>query len=155
MAFSVRVPKEIEDYQEKIIGGLSTRKLISFVAALIIGGLTFVICKFLMGLSIETSGYFVMAAVILPFAFGFFKKDGCTFEEFIPLVVRYYFGQRIRRYENVTPCHTSRKERKREKRKKRYRVCEYYHSLTEKQKNDAVAKAKRIAKRTVKTEKAV
>ena len=154
MAFSVRVPKEIEDYQVKIIGGLSARKLISFVSALIIGGLTFVVCKFLVGLSIEISGYFVMAAVILPFAFGFFKKDGCTFEEFIPLVVRYYFGQKIRRYENVTPCHT-RKEKNREKCKKRYRVCEYYNSLTEKQKNDAVAKAKRIAKRTVKTKTTV
>lgn len=96
MAFSVKVPKEIEDYQEKIIAGLSARKLISFCAALVCAALVFVVCKFLIGMSVETSGYLVMFAVIPPLAFGFFKKNGYYFEEYSLLLLRYYFGRRIR-----------------------------------------------------------
>lgn len=98
MAFSVKIPKEIEDYQEKIFFGLSARKLISFAAALVCAALVFVVCKFLIGMSVEVSGYLVMFAVIPPLAFGFFRKNGYYFEEYLPLLLRHYFGKKVRVY---------------------------------------------------------
>lgn len=98
MAFSVKVPKEIEDYQEKIFAGLSARKLISFSAALVCAAIVFVVCKFLIGMSVEVSGYLVMFAVIPPLAFGFFKKNGYYFEDYLPMLLHHYFGKQVRVY---------------------------------------------------------
>ncbi|ENZ7286533.1 PrgI family protein, partial [Enterococcus faecium] len=36
MAIRVKVPKEIKDYQEKLMGGMSVRQLVFFVLAVLI-----------------------------------------------------------------------------------------------------------------------
>lgn len=97
MAIEVRIPKEIMEYQEKIMFGLSIRQLLSFAAALVIGVTTYLITAKVWGE--DLAGYIVIFEVMPIFAIGFIQKNGFPFEKYMGLMIRHMFGYRRRRYQ--------------------------------------------------------
>lgn len=95
---SVKIPKEITEYTEKIVAGLSARQLVCLGLALAAGGGAFVISKFVIGLSMDASSYVVMAAAIPFLATGFLKRNGMPFEKYMRLFFRHMFGTSKRPY---------------------------------------------------------
>ena len=159
MSIEVRIPKEITEYKEKIIFGLSIRQLLCFSVAIVIGITTYYFANKQFGQ--DAASYIVIAEVIPIFALGFFKKDGFNFEKYVVLVFRHFFGQGKRKYEvelNITKLEgsadnlnvkatkkTTIKKRGREKRAK-----EADGIFFERTKASSKAKSKKI-KRSIKT----
>ncbi len=97
MAIEVRIPKEITEYQEKILFGLSIRQLISFTIALTTGVTTYLLAATLWGE--DVAGYIVIIEVMPIFAIGFIRINGFNFEKYLGLMLRHMLGYRRRRYQ--------------------------------------------------------
>jgi len=99
MALEVKVPGEIRDYEEKILGNFSVRQLgvltVSFVLSIGIG----VISYFFFHFSTDLMGFLIIPLNIPILAFGFFKKDGRTFEKWIALLFKYHMKPGVRKYQ--------------------------------------------------------
>lgn len=81
MALETRIPKEINDYREKIVFGLSARQLGSLAAAAGVVCVTAFILWYLLGIPFAIVEY-VLIAEALPFAaYGFIRHKGMPFEE--------------------------------------------------------------------------
>lgn len=100
MAINVSIPKEITEYEEKIMFGLSFRKLITLIIAIILSIATYFFCTTLLGLSMDATSYIIIIESLPLMAFGFIKKDGLTFEEYAMLIIRHKFGNKKLPYEN-------------------------------------------------------
>lgn len=96
---SVPIPKEITEYEEKIMFGMSLRKLICFSTAIIISIGTYFLCTKVLGLSMDTASYIIIIEVMPLLASGFIKKDGITFEKYFILFLRHKLGQNKLSYE--------------------------------------------------------
>lgn len=96
MSIEVRVPKEIMEYKEKIIFGLSIRQLICFILAIIIGVVTYYFGQKIVGANVVS--YIVILEVMPIFGVGFIKKNGFTFEKYTVLMFRHIFGSNRRVY---------------------------------------------------------
>lgn len=96
MAIEVRIPKEITEYQEKILFGLTIRQLICFASAIVLGvGTYWLVSKYF---GTEVASYVVIFEVMPIFALGFFKKDGFNFESYVSLILRHQLGTNKRGY---------------------------------------------------------
>jgi hypothetical protein len=100
MAISVPIPKEITEYEEKIMFGLSLRKLVCFSSAVVLGVGTYFLCTKVLGLTMDTASYIIIAEAMPLMAFGFIKKDGMTFEKYAALLIRHKIGMNKLSYEN-------------------------------------------------------
>jgi len=98
MSIEVRIPKEITEYKEKIMFGMSGRQLICFVAAIVLGIGSYVLCTSVLGLTMDTAGYVIILLSLPLLAVGFIKKNGFTFEKYAYMIVRHTIGQQIRPY---------------------------------------------------------
>lgn len=108
ISLEVRVPKEITEYKEKIIFGLSIRQLFSFIFAMLIGFLSYYLSFKLFGK--DVASYVVILITMPIFAFGFFRKDGFPFERYIVIILRQKLGNNKRIYK--TGLNISKIERK-------------------------------------------
>lgn len=100
MAFDnleVWVPKEITEYQEKIIFGLSLRQLLTFAAALAVAIPSYLALKKSVGQSM--AGYVVILEALPFFAIGFIRKNGFSFEKYIGLILAHNFRTKKRKYQ--------------------------------------------------------
>jgi type IV secretory pathway VirB4 component len=93
---SVSVLKEITEYQEKIIFGLSLRQLLFFVIAIAIGIPSYMFCR--KNLGQEIAGYIVILEVLPLLALGFVRKNGFTFDKYLGLIVKHNFQTKKRSY---------------------------------------------------------
>ena len=93
MAVSVSIPKEITEYEEKIMFGLSLRKLVCFTSAVVLGIGSYFLCTKVLGLTMDTASYIIIAEAMPLMAFGFIKKDGMPFEKYFALILRHKIGQ--------------------------------------------------------------
>lgn len=82
----IKVPKEITDYKEKFLFGLTVRQFVSVVAALAICVPLFIFGKGF--ISEDILGWLIILIAAPVFALGFFKYDGMPFEKFIALLYR-------------------------------------------------------------------
>lgn len=99
MSIEVRIPKEITEYKEKIIFGLSIRKLLCVMVVAVVGGLAFYIGWIFFG---EDTATYISAIVSIPiFAFGFIKPNGFAFEKYASMMFNHQFGYKRRRYSSV------------------------------------------------------
>lgn len=81
----VRIPKEITEYKEKILLGMSLRQLICFAIAIATSFGVFFLLKGIFSLS--TLGTIIMIINIPIIAIGFLKKNGFTMEQWITIVL--------------------------------------------------------------------
>lgn len=99
MAIEVRIPKEIKEYKEKVIFGMSIRQLIFTGIAVIVSIATYFLLDRYTNLSSEVLGYVVIFEVMPLLAFGWIKKNGLHFEKYITLIIRHNLGTQIRPYQ--------------------------------------------------------
>lgn len=97
MAISVPVPKEITEYKEKIIFGMSGRQLIFSGIAVVLAVGIGVLC-YLMGMDITLIGYIIILAASPLMALGFIRKNNMAFEKYLFLVLRSKMGQNLLTY---------------------------------------------------------
>jgi len=98
MSIEVRIPKEIKEYKEKIIFGLSFRQLISvFVGGVICLG-TYFLIKPIVGTDLASDIIIFEALPI--FAFGFIKVRSFNFETYAKIFIKHKLGKSKRTYEN-------------------------------------------------------
>lgn len=90
---AVRMPKEIREYKEKLIFGLTARNLIAGLLMLGIGGGTFYYLRFVNPIVSEDMIENIIFFECVPIGvIGFFpQKDGIKPETWIKMLIRYYF----------------------------------------------------------------
>jgi len=96
MSIEVRIPKEITEYKEKIIFGLSIRQLICFTVAITLGVGTYILVT--KWSNADIASYVVIIEVMPIFAIGFIKKNGFTFEKYAAMMFRHQCGRNRRWY---------------------------------------------------------
>lgn len=105
----IKIPKEITDYKEKFLFGLTVRQLVSAVVALAICVPLFILGKDYLGEDIV--GWIIILVAIPVFAFGFFKYDGMPFEKFLAILYRQKWVEpQKRKYEELPVFWECRKE---------------------------------------------
>lgn len=98
MAIKVKVPKEIKDYQEKIIGGLSWRQLACVaVTGLLAVGLG-LLSIFVFHLSIDDASWGIIVVCMPPMALGFIRPKGMALEKYLGIMLRHMWKQGERPY---------------------------------------------------------
>lgn len=96
----IQIPKEITDYKEKFLFGLTVRQLFSAVVALAICVPLYIFGKDYLGEDIVS--WLIILVAIPVFAFGFFKYDGMPFEKFLALLYRQKWVEpQKRKYEEL------------------------------------------------------
>ena len=96
----IKIPKEITDYKEKFLFGLTVRQLVSAVVALAICVPLFISGKDYLGEDLV--GWIIILVAIPVFAFGFFRYDGMPFEKFLALIYRQKWVEpQKRKYEEL------------------------------------------------------
>ncbi|MBD5128320.1 MAG: PrgI family protein [Ruminococcaceae bacterium] len=96
----IRIPKEITEYKEKFLFGLTVRQFVSAVAALAVCIPVFIYGKEFLGGDI--TGWIIILIAIPIFAFGFFKYDGMYFEKFLVMIYRQKWAEPQKRtYEEL------------------------------------------------------
>lgn len=96
----VDIPKEIFEYKQKFLFGLTVRQFISVVIALGI-----CVPLFIFGNSIfgeDLTGWLVILIAAPVFAFGFLKINGMPFEKFAVLYIRQKIEPQKRKYEDLS-----------------------------------------------------
>ncbi len=96
MPLEVKIPKEITEYREKIIFGLSVRQLFCVAIAVIICMMTFFAVKPFIGN--DLAGYLVLVEAMPVMGIGFLRINGFTFEKYAMIVINHMFNQQIRVY---------------------------------------------------------
>lgn len=98
MSIEVRIPKEITEYKEKIIFGLSLRQLIFFVLAILVSGGSYFLLTMVFNWDKDLVGYIVIFEVFPLLALGFVRKNGFPFEKYAALIIRHKTGIHKRPY---------------------------------------------------------
>lgn len=81
----VRIPKELDHYEAKVIGPFTLRQMVSLACALPIGVLIFNLAKGYVGL--ETAGFLCLIPAGVAYLFGWAKPYGMKFEVFLRSVL--------------------------------------------------------------------
>ena len=92
MAIEVRIPKEITEYREKIVFGMSIRKLVCLGIAIALCVGTYLLLTMVLSVSADAAGYVVILEAIPLMALGFLEKDGMPFEKYFALWLRSTIG---------------------------------------------------------------
>lgn len=83
---TVRIPKEIRQYKEKLAFGLTARQMIATIIAVVVCVPTYLYGRKIMG---DDAASWIVIAVALPCAgIGFVKKNGMPFEKYIWTVLK-------------------------------------------------------------------
>ncbi len=105
----IKIPKEITEYKEKFLFGLTVRQCVSVAAALAICVPLFIFGKDYLGEDI-TSWLVILIAVPV-FGFGFVKYNGMTFERLLAVIYRQKFAEpQKRKYEELPVFYKWREE---------------------------------------------
>jgi len=96
MPLEVKIHKEITEYREKIIFGLSIRQLICVTIAALLCIATFWAVKPFIGK--DLAGYLVLIEAAPIMGVGFLRINGFTFEQYVAIVLKHTFGHQVRIY---------------------------------------------------------
>lgn len=88
----VRIPSEIEDYQEKVVLGLSIRELICCILGI---GIAIPISIMLYIFKLSQTLIMIVSLLIgvIVYLFGFYKKNTFRFEEYLQIITHHYFSK--------------------------------------------------------------
>ncbi len=105
----IKIPKEIRDYKEKFLFGLTVKQFISAAAAIAVCVPLFLFGKEALGEDLTGWIIIIVGAPII--AFGFFKFNGMPFEQFLMILYRQKWAEPQRRkYEELPVYWYCRKE---------------------------------------------
>lgn len=97
MAVEVKIPKDIKEYKEKVIAGMNLKQLLCLAIA---SGVNVVISLiFIAGLKIpmEITSWFMILASIPIVSFGWFKRNGLTFDIYLKQFFKYHVAPGTRK----------------------------------------------------------
>ena len=81
------IPKEIKDFKEKLVFGLTARQLIATILTLIICVPTYIFGRPYLG---DDLASWICIIVAFPtVAIGFYKKNGMNFEQYLKAIFRF------------------------------------------------------------------
>ena len=83
------VPREIKDFKEKVVLGLTMRQLICFGIAIVAAVGTYLLTYEYIG--VDSASWLCMVAAAPFAAMALFKKDGLTFEQYVWVMIRFLF----------------------------------------------------------------
>ena len=92
MSLETRIPKEINDYREKIVFGLSARQLAAVGVAVAVVGLTAFFFYYLLGIDLKILEYILILEAMPIIAVGFIRHNGLDFEDLARIWVNHRFG---------------------------------------------------------------
>lgn len=93
----IKIPKEITEYKEKFLFGLTVRQCISVAAALTVCVPLYIFGKDFLG--DDVTSWLIIVIAVPVFGFGFFRYNGMTFERFLLVFFRQKFAEpQKRRY---------------------------------------------------------
>ncbi|EOH61656.1 MULTISPECIES: PrgI family protein [Enterococcus] len=99
MAIEVKVHKDVREYKERIVAGMSVRQLgFLSVAVLINIVISFVFVRFF-GYSMDVISWLMILVSMPIVAFGWLKKEGLPFERYLKYFFIYHFDQGVVVYE--------------------------------------------------------
>lgn len=105
----IKIPKEITEYKEKFLFGLTVRQCVSVAAALAVCVPIFIFGKDYLGEEITSWLVILFAAPI--FGFGFVKYNNMTFERLLTVVYRQKWAEpQKRKYEELPVFYEWREE---------------------------------------------
>lgn len=87
----IKIPKEITEYKEKFLFGLTVRQCVSVAVALGVAIPLYIFGKDFLGADI--AGWLVLMVVVPVFGFGFLKYNGMTFERLVAVIYRQKFTE--------------------------------------------------------------
>ena len=96
MPLEVKVPKEITEYREKILFGLSIRQLVCVAIAAIVCTISYFAIRRFIG--DDLAGYFVLLMAMPIMGVGFLRINGFVFEKYIAIVLNHKFNKQSRVY---------------------------------------------------------
>ena len=92
----IEVNKDIQNYKESVVLGLTARQLIYSVLSVIIGGGIVLLLYERVGMTIST---YIAIPVVAPIALtGFYSYNGMTFVEMMKLKLHFAFGNKALTY---------------------------------------------------------
>jgi len=98
MAIEVRVPKEITEYQERVVGNLSIRKLIIvFISSAVSIGMGACLTR-IVGMSMSNASWLIIFVNLPILCFGWYRKHNLTFEKYMKVVLNYHLSSGVRVY---------------------------------------------------------
>lgn len=92
MSLETRIPKEINDYREKIVFGLSARQLAAVGVAVAVVGLTAFFLYYLLGIDLKILEYILILEAMPIIAVGFIRHKGLDFEDLALIWFNHRFG---------------------------------------------------------------
>ena len=95
----VKVPKEIKEYEEKIIGGLTLRNIVWGSLGVVLAVVSYYPLRKIVGQ--EIASYLIMLIVVPCFSCGFLKVQGMPFHKYLKIMISYYSKSQILKYENT------------------------------------------------------
>lgn len=105
----IKIPKEITEYKEKFLFGLTVRQCVSIAAALAVAIPLYIFGKDILGADI--AGWLVLLVIVPVFGFGFLKYNGMTFERLLAVIYRQKFAEpQKRKYEELPVFYEWREE---------------------------------------------
>ncbi len=97
MAVEVKVPKDIKEYKEKIIAGMNLKQLLCIsIAAGVNVGLSLIFIGWL-NLTLEIVSWLMILCSLPIVSFGWFKRNGLTFEVYVRHFLKYHFSAGVRK----------------------------------------------------------
>lgn len=102
----IRIPKEITEYKEKFLFGLTMRKFFSLAAALAICVPLFIFGKEI--ISEDILSWIIILIAIPIMAFGWFSYHGMNFETFAKCIIKFYTEPQKRPYQELNTFWESR-----------------------------------------------
>lgn len=112
MAVEVKVPKDIKEYKEKVIAGMTLKQLLCLNIA---AGVNIVISLIFIAwlkIPMEITSWLMILSSIPIVSFGWFKRNGLTFEVYIKQFFKYHFSPGVRLKQETKMGEKSKKEEK-------------------------------------------
>ena len=92
MSLETRIPKEINDYREKLVFGLSARQLGAVAVALAVVGATALVAHYALGLDLRAIEYVLILEAMPIIAVGFLRPKSLDFEDFATVWCHHRLG---------------------------------------------------------------
>lgn len=137
MSLETHIPKEISDYREKLVFGLSARQLAAVSLAVAVVGITAFFLYYLLGIDLKILEYVLILEAMPIIAVGFIRHKGFNFEDYALIWFNHRFGPKYLPYQtdinfltSLYPINSkrgdgSRENPKKEKRRSRKTQKEY------------------------------
>lgn len=97
MAVEVKVPKDIKEYKEKVIAGMNLKQLFCLSIA---AGVNIVISLIFIAwlrIPMEITSWIMILSSLPIVSYGWFKRNGVTFEVYIRHFFRYHLSPGVRK----------------------------------------------------------